>query len=86
MVCNIELLHIAPLFALVFAHLSSLSVAPRNLLVSFLSIVGLAAGSHMHVDHAIPFTVFDPCVVYAITFAVSIAVLIKKSFASKVAE
>jgi len=84
MVCNIELFHIAPLFALVFTHLSSLSVQPKNLLSSLLSVIGLAGGAHMHVEHAIGYTVFDPCLVYAVTFAISIAILIKASCASKV--
>ncbi len=84
MVCTIELFHIAPLFALVFAHLSSLSALPKHLVSSLLSVIGLAGGAHMHVEHAIGYTVFDPCLVYAVTFAISVAMLIKASFASKV--
>ena len=82
MVCTVELLHIAPLFALVFTHLSGLSLQPKNLLASLLSVIGLAGGTHMHIDHGIVYSIFDPCVVYSITFTVSIMTIVKASFVS----
>jgi hypothetical protein len=86
MVCNIELLHVAPIFALVLVYFSGLSFKPKHLVASLVSIVGLASGSHMHGHHGTPFNIFDPCVVYSITFVGSIVYLVAKSFASKVAK
>lgn len=86
MVCSVEILHIVPLFALVINHFSSLTSTPKNLLASLLSVIGLAGGAHMHIDHGIMHSLFDPCVIYAITFVASIATIVYSTFASEAAK
>lgn len=77
MICTVEIFHYLPVALIALSLFSATTKAGRLLtssVVAGLSILGLAAGAHMHIGHGEVLTSIDPCVGYFISLAVSLTV------------
>ncbi len=80
MVCPFEFLHFIPLVAIVLVALFARGKFTRvgtSAIVTALSIVGLAAGGHVHTAHAEPMMLLDPCFGYMASLVIALAVVLK---------
>lgn len=85
--CPFELLHFAPLVLIVvsFAVLRKSTFGLySSLAVVALSAIGILSGAHMHTEHAMPLTWFDPCYGYAVSLVVSTSSFIRNVLSARV--
>lgn len=83
MICSVEIFHYLPVALIALSLFSATTKFGRLFSASTiagLSILGLAAGGHMHVAHAEPLAAIDPCVGYCVSLAVSLTVSAREIF------